>query len=212
MAKTALSSTLFAAILSTATANAYAAAPEGIGALKLGMTPLQVEKLQQGSVVVSDFHKEEKDNPAGIVEYKGNLRSPVTGSQAETDFTFTNGKLTSIYLRFPEALPDSSASFTWEQQRAIKLLTDKYGHPKAENDWEDKQCIYGNGNSFSKKNGSAQYRWSTTLPGGLERYAKVRTWIFDACPVSLRHNFSLKTEIRSLSIGVQKEAVKTNPF
>ncbi len=212
VSKILFKATLFVAVLSGAAANAYAAAPEGIGPLKLGMTPLQVEKLQQGSVIVSGFRKEEKENSPGQVSYKGKLRSTITGSPAETDFTFTNGKLTSIYLRFPDAPSDSSVSFSREQQDTIKMLTAKYGSPKAENDWEDKQCIYGSGNSFSKKNGSAQYRWSATLPGGMERYATVRTWILDMCPVSLRYNFSTKAEIRSLSIGVQKKVVKVNPF
>jgi hypothetical protein len=202
---------LFSAVILGA-ANAYAAAPDGIGALKLGMLPQQVERLQQGNVVVSNFRKDEKQETAGEVKYKSTLKSPISYQPAETDLTFINGKLASIFMRFSDAASGSSVSFTQDQQEAIKMLTAKYGAPKVEKTWEDKQCIYGSGNSFTKKNGNERYRWSAVLPGGMERYATVSTWIFDMCPVSLRYNFSTKAESRLLQIGIQKVVVKANPF
>lgn len=197
-------------------ADAYAAppaAPDGIGPLKFGMTPPQVEKLQQGTVVISNFQVSDKQDIPGRVEYTSTLKSPLSIYPTETDLGFAGGKLVSIFLRFSAAPSDSSVSLTGDQQDAIKMLTAKYGVPKIEKNWEDKQCIYGSGNSFTKKNGSEQYRWSFALPGGMETAVTVRTWIFDTCPASLRYNFSTKIELRSLQMGLYKKSPpKANLF
>ena len=189
------------------------AAPDGIGPLKLGMTPSQVESLKQGNVMVSDFRIADKqDNPCSV-KYTSMLKSPISIYPNETDLHFSGGKLTDILLRFPDAPSDSSAPFTEDQQDAIKMLTAKYGAPKIEKQWEDKQGVYGNGNSFTKKNGSEQYKWSFALPGGMEKVATVRTWIFDMCPTSLRYNFSTRAEIRTLQMGLDKKSPpKANLF
>lgn len=196
--------------------NAYAAtpaAPDGIGPLKFGMTPSQVEKVQQGNVVVSNFQMADKQGDPARVKYTSTLKSPLSIYPTKTDLDFAGGKLVSIFLHFPDAPSDSSVSLIGDQQDAIKMLTAKYGAPKIEKEWEDKQCIYGSGNSFTKKNGSEQYRWSFALPGGMEKVVTVRTWIFDMCPASLRYNFSTKVELRSLQMGLYKKSPpKANLF
>ena len=189
------------------------AAPDGIGPLKFGMTPSQVEKVQQGNVVVSNFQMADKQGNPARVEYTSTLKSPLSIYPTKTDLGFAGGKLVSIFLHFPDAPSDSSVSLTGDQQDAIKMLTAKYGAPKIEKEWEDKQCIYGSGNSFTKKNGSEQYRWSFALPGGMEKVVTVRTWIFDMCPASLRYNFSTKAELRTLQMGLYKKSPpKANLF
>ena len=196
--------------------NAYGAtpaAPDGIGPLKFGMTASQVESLKQGKVVISDFRLAEKQEIPGWVRYKSTLTSPISIGPTETDLYFSGGKLTNIFLQFPDGPADSSVSFTEEQLDTIKMLTAKYGAPKIEKRWEDKQCIYGSGNSFTKKNGSEQYKWSFALPGGMEKVTTVRTWIFDTCPTSLRYNFSTRAVVRSLQMGLDKKSPpKANLF
>ena len=193
--------------------NAYAAtpaAPDGIGPLKLGMTPSQVESLKQGNVMVSDFRIADKQDNPGSVKYTSMLKSPISIYPNETDLHFSGGKLTDILLRFPDAPSDSSASFTEDQQDAIKMLTAKYGAPKIEKQWEDKQCVYGNGNSFTKKNGSERFRWSFALPGGMETVVTVSTSILDMCPVSLRYSlggdFSPRVESRYFYMRLAKKS------
>lgn len=208
--RTSLFVIIFSGVVSACAATP--AAPDGIGPLKFGMTPSQVERLQQGNVVISEFRMADEQEIPGRTEYKykGMLKSPLSIYPTETDLTFAGGKLTDIYLRFPDAPADSSASFTEEQQDAIKMLTAKYGAPKIEKQWEDKQCIYGNGNSFTKKNGSEQYRWTFALPGGMERVVTVSTSILDMCPISLRYslggNFSPRTELRSFYMRLAKKS------
>ena len=197
-------------------ADAYAAppaAPDGIGPLKFGMTPPQVERLQQGNVVVSNFQMAEEQNDPGRVKYTSTLNSPLSIYPTKADLSFAGGKLVSIFLRFSDAPSDSSVSLTGDQQDAIKMLTAKYGAPKIEKNWEDKQCIYGSGNSFTKKNGSEEYSWSFALSGGMEKAVSVRTYIFDTCPTSLRYNFSTKIELRILQMGLNKKSPpKANLF
>ena len=176
------------------------------------MTPPQVESLKQGNVVVSDFRLADKQEIPGWVIYTSTLKSPISIYPTEADLNFVGGKLTSILLQFPKAPVDSSVSFTEDQKDTIKMLTAKYGAPEIERRWEDKQCIYGSGNSFTKKNGSEEYKWSFALPGGMEKVVTVRTWIFDMCPLSLRYN-STKAELRTLRMGLYKKAPpKANLF
>lgn len=210
-----LRTTLFATVF-FGVVNAYGAtpaAPDGIGPLKFGMTASQVESLKQGKVVINDFRLADKQEIPGWVRYKSTLTSPISIYPTETDLYFSGGKLTSISLQFPDAPADSSVSFTEEQKDTIKMLTAKYGAPKIEKRWEDKQCIYGTGNSFTKKNGSEEYKWSFASPGRMEKVVTVRTWIFDMCPVSLRYNFSTRAVVRSLQMGLDKKSPpKANLF
>ncbi len=182
--------------------SAEAAAPDGIGPVKIGMTLAQLEKLTEGKYAVKNLQLASTQNIPGLVQYRGELVSPITLQPASAGFNFKDSRLIGFYVTVEER----------EYDEIIQLLSAKYGKPTIVKNWKDEQCIYKSGNSFIKRNGEETFRWRAALPGQLERYASVRTYIFDPCPVDLRLSFSSKVEVRSLRIGVQKVVQKDNPF
>ena len=185
---------------------ALAAGPNGIGDLKLGMTQAQLQSLK-GSVELSssltEWQPPEQHKPRpGEIKLEGILKNPISGS-SKSVFTFTNGKLSEIYMGL-----GSEAEF----KNAKNLIVSKYGKPEEQNDQAEKQCIYKNGSNFKIKNGIVVYSWVQPQAGKMVG-TRLTEIIMDSCPSNLRYGSIGDITVRSLTIGLrEKSSQPANPF
>ena len=192
----------FLTILLFVSLSTLAAGPIGYGGIKIGMNKSAIEKISSAESVhiVGDLTPYEYKNGETPIDredkYKGLIKTPLAEQPLSTDLTFTDDKLTFIYIRVPnESMLNSAKS----------QISEKYGKPIAKEEKKEEQCIYRNGNSFNLSGGYFSYTWEMKEKGRVVK-TDVSKFITTMCPSDLRYGTT--DQIKIMSISFELEQVK----
>lgn len=190
---------IFALTLTASNLIAMADGPIGFGAIKLGMTKIEIENLPEsepvrtlpGSTVpyVSKYTA-----PAeGIEKFSTLLRQPFNNDYLETILDFREGKLVNIHVSVKK-------ESEYILEKISEQISEKYGKAETKDTRKEEQCIYKNGSNFKIVDGGVTHFWfdDKKLPGKLVE-TRITNTIFQSCPSNLRY---ATTPIHILSMGI----------
>lgn len=199
--------TLIAVVLSIASATAVASGPIGVGPLQIGLTQAQVEALP----ATGGIHLAEPLGPyvppggrpvelkPGEERFAAKVQTPWDGAPLDSSLTFTNGSLSSIYIK----LNDSEALM----KRVADQIAEKFGAAKVVDDTKVERCPSYGGGSTEIESGSLSHRWSV-VQGQKEIRTSVSSYVLESC--LSRSYGQARSVLTSLSIWTV-DAV-ANPF
>lgn len=172
------------------------AGPVGYGPLKIGMTKVALEAMQESDgVYLKNYLSPYEDSDAKLKEgeekFKGVLVTNLGASPIPTTFTFEKGQLTTLDMELDE--------FTYRRVKA--QITEKYCSGKVEEHRQEEQCVYRNGANFKVNSWFVFTKWNQKMDAAQEIATSLGEVVVDMCPTNLRYGTVGATKMWSLRIG-----------
>lgn len=191
---------------------AQAQVPTGIGPINIGMTKAEIDALPvDGSVHLASplrvFEPKHQvsSKAQGRDIYVSELVSPLAASPRKVELHFVGDRLISIGVTLEGEL---------DTDRAVRMISEKYGEPQKRDERKEEQCIYKNGSNFKLQYGTLEYVWEGGINTGSMVKAAVSDTSLGGCPVNLmRANKTIRfMSLRISEVNSSTSAKPQNPF
>mgnify|MGYP000025132275 CR=1 FL=1 len=171
--------------------------PDGVGAIKIGMTKEQVEMLNASDETYLTFQMTPCTRTAchqktGVDKFDTWVKTPLNEASISTVLGFSGGVLSSIDMDF-EKIESAYHS-------AVAQITQKYGKNIVLENKDEEMCLYKNGANFKVPNESSMLSWERDVSESNKILTIAYSVTRGMCPSNLRYGDVERYRHRSISI------------